>query len=753
MDKNPLLKHFTLEQPGAVREAYALARRRRKALGTTQKARRTELFQTTLVHYKFRVYFRKPCLINRLSAELLMEILSYLPLTPENVGIRVHAAPFGLPEVPDENSGYEAGGIGHSDEYEGDLDISSYAMRIAQRSSGYGTCLAELHFQNGCARFCSQQRWNYLEVLRVCKHWRDTTYGCPQFWAHIAPQNLWTVARSLELSGQLPLSIVESKERRKWLSVEAMSLVLEHLYRVRSLEVPTLSSDVHSHVLLTQVLLDALAHSHATQLDTLHLELPNLVSGRPSIATRDWIEQDFPSLRVLILASVNMVSPCALVAPTLTELNLIDCTPPWKTASDFFQTISHLPQLEVLSLHKCISPPDFEDERAPVPSTTALPIPLKRLTSLELEGSFRFIVRVLLALEFPLSVTSLDLSYKLDEHGTNLGPNSEATLSRVRDKFAAYANAIPSGIRRSTVEYEVDLENNCIDVTLTRRAPNELDISLSHQWDENQDRHAGDILAFVRQTCGALFSGKHNVALRLLVAGSFGPITEASPTFTPEACFQLLTTMKGVSHLRLSERAAHAFIPWMVRRLHTAADVPVDEQDGETLDTADADLDDPPGWEQERQDLQRKYAARRQPMVEPTLLFPSLRTLVLRECELYDTVREDESAPEDILFSYIWLYLHAQQPRLVLDTVELTPRMLQELRRKLGSGRLDERSVWLAEDDDPYINVVQSSWSEGVEELEVCEGNRMKIVRTPRWSVLENDQDRSRTEKTTAIYG
>ncbi|VDB84955.1 unnamed protein product [Peniophora sp. CBMAI 1063] len=672
-----------------------------------------------------------------------MEILSYLPSVAEGANVRIHTDPLPLPVLDEDADNHEDDGPQNEGEDDDNMmDFNEYDLQRARRSADYGTCLAELYFRNGCARFCMSARWNYLDVVRVCKHWKETVYACPQFWANITPHDRGSVSRSLTLSRNLPLDIIVDASSGTKRSLMAFDLILRALHRIRDLEIRTYSTDSLSRATWAKTLVDRLAESPAPRLGSLRINSRYTSAMQYPMLTTDWVEQEFPSLRVLQLSAIEMYSPCALLAPTLTELQLADCIPPWETASAFFETFSRLPQLEILVLARCPNPSDFDKERPPVPSSTSLPILLRYLTSIELDGSFRFINRVLSAFAFPLGATSLKLSYTYDERGVDLGHDSPAELTRVYDKFASYAREMQPGMHFSHASCDFDLDDNWIEITLERDDPTKVIVSLRHTWDEHLHRHVGDILAFVRRTSGALFSRTDDTAVELDITGDFEPITAASPTFTLEACLELLAGLNGLSWLRLSSEAAYAFIPWMIHRLHTTANIPPAEQDGDTLDTADTNPDDALWMVHARDDLQRRSAAKRQSKVDPTLPFPSLRTLALSECNLGESIHEDDSRPEDILFSYLWLYLHSQQPRLILDTVELTQRMLEELRRKLGPEHLLERDI-VTEEDDPHINVVHSSWSVGVEELEVYVGSRMKIVRTPRWSVLGDEQEHS----------
>lgn len=137
----------------------------------------------------------RPCYINALPPELLMEILAYLP-SIYNAYTRVHIDPLLLPDLP-----------GHRDDPidgdESDVDSKERLYRVTNHEN-YGNCLAELYFPHGCLRFCSERRWNFLSVLCVCKRWQAAVRTCPGFWNTIDD----IVRQSLQLSGSLPLTSI-----------------------------------------------------------------------------------------------------------------------------------------------------------------------------------------------------------------------------------------------------------------------------------------------------------------------------------------------------------------------------------------------------------------------------------------------------------------------------------------------------------------------------------------------------------------
>ncbi|KZV64394.1 hypothetical protein PENSPDRAFT_757275 [Peniophora sp. CONT] len=712
--------------------ALAGTRRTRKVItDPVQDDGQPVLFQTTLTHHSFRINFKNPCFINMLPPELLMEILSYLP-SVSNLKVRVHADPSKLSDS----------GANDSEEVEDDDDSNPgwYRMGLAQCCNGYGNCLAELRFRNGCARFCSSQPWNFLDVLRVCKRWHTISYANPQFWTNIAIQNFDTVVRSLVLSGSLPLTIISSnstrEEKRQWPSLEALELALDQLSRVRVLDMFFISFNHVQWEFWTEPVISRLRRLPATQLNSLRLKLLRSHSDRlVRIRTETWVEQSFPALRTLELSAAKIYAPCALLVQSLTELSLVDCEAPWKSAADFLHTFAGLSQLRSLSITKTENPKDFDDERLNVPRNLSLPIPMDHLRFIELQGSFRFVNRVLSAFVFPLDSTTLKLQYQHDDFGVSFGADPDDALAKTLHLFTSYALAIPTGTYFNEVNLDFDLDERFIEITLSQPDPSGVSVQLKHTWTEANDRHAGDILNFVRQTSTPLFSSKRTASLIILLTGRFDEIAESSPTFTPDACYDWIAGLSALRLIRLSSQAIPTFIAWMVRRLNTAAGLlpSGDEEESESKEDARE-----PG--SERLWHRRRYPwmsePKPKPKIEPKLLFPDLRRLILNECNLGETINEDkDSSPEDILFSHLWLYLHAQQPELVLIDTELTHRMLHELRRKLYPARLDERSVYPV-DDNPYIRV-SHAWRDSGEELDVyTQSGRSKTVKSPPWSVL-----------------
>ncbi|VDB84953.1 unnamed protein product [Peniophora sp. CBMAI 1063] len=665
-----------------------------------------------------------------------MEILSYIPAAL-NFLDRVHVDPFKLLDSEDEGTDSE-----DNDEKDSS-EPGWYTMGLAQSCHDYGNCLAELRFRNGCARFCSSRPWNCFDVLRVCKHWRATAYSWPQFWTNIAIQNYDTVMRSLKLSGTLPITIHSSNpshgEMRKSPSTEALNAALSELHRVRVLDISFFSFSDSNWGEWTRPIISHLRRLPASQLVTLRLKLERSSSDEPvKVKTVNWTEQMFPRLHTLELHSAKLYAPCALIAPTLSELTLTDCEAPWNSAADFLRALSLLPQLQILSITRMDNPRDFDDHRLKQPGDLRLPIVMAHLRSIELSGSFRFVNRVLSVVKFPLDSTTLKLYYEYDAHGVDLGHDSDSALEAARNMFAEYALAMPPRSFFDSVDLDFDLDERVIGITLTQPDPSNITVSLRHSWHEDHDHHAGDILSFIRQTSSPLFSTERMTSLAILSTGYFDTITQHSPTFTPDACYDWVAGLSALRFIRLSSQAVTTFIAWMVHRLNTAAGLS-DSGDDVAEDESDSENDNVKRSYHRSRYLSLLDMPKPRRRIRPTIIFPALRCLLLNECDLQGSAGENEAGEDDLLFTYLWLYLHAQTPKLVLVDTELTHRMLRELRRMLGPSRFEERSVWPVS-DEPYIEVSRSWARKGEEELRIHDKSWTKIIKLPRWGLLPDSE-------------
>ncbi|KZV60715.1 hypothetical protein PENSPDRAFT_332555 [Peniophora sp. CONT] len=580
------------------------ARRSRKLRAGS---RHSSHLQARLTDYSFICNQRKPCYINALPPELLMRILEPLP-SMVYLWTRVHAKPSRLPRYDDERALEKV--------------VGPWALHFAASHGGYATCIAEALFPQGCARFCSAKHWDYLELLLVCKHWRSVIEACPRFWSNIVAHNEGTVLKSLKLSGARPIRVVVDGAKR-WPSKRALLSVLEQLDRVGEFEVATFLVKAQ---LAKKDIVHAFASSPASSLRSLRWD----ARDKEIVATQTWMEQSFPSLEVLAMYDATLTSPCSLLVPTLTSLTLSRCSPPWKTADELLLALSRMPSLETLFLWELPDMPDFEKDLFREPLTPHLPISLPHLIILNLEGSYRYVYRLLRMLLVPPGLSALNLMCSHRPYGLDLFGKALKSYTF----FDTLAKSMFPGATFTDVHFNVDLDSGGVEVTIFGDTQT---FFWKHTWDLsiNDDRLPGDILAFLARICQSFLYRFASTDLQVNVTGSFDELS--GDFFNAHICFAWLRSIPRVTGMQLKNAAATYVIPWMRHCLY---------------DTSDA-----------------------------ALPFPALRRLVISEANLVETISDD---PTDILFKHLWLYLHDQRPEIVLHEVEITHRMYKYLVKMLG---------------------------------------------------------------------
>lgn len=156
-------------------------------------------------------YFASPpkaCYINKLPNELIAEILVYTAHDTTHVE-KMHCDPIELP----------------------DKHWSTREDTTSLDEPDDSQCIAGLRFVRGCATFCHEVPWNWLEVNRVCKRWRDVAHSSHEFWSRIPLQSLRATVRSLQCSGTFPLRLI-AHFNSPWQARNCLKHSLEQLHRI-----------------------------------------------------------------------------------------------------------------------------------------------------------------------------------------------------------------------------------------------------------------------------------------------------------------------------------------------------------------------------------------------------------------------------------------------------------------------------------------------------------------------------------------
>ncbi|VDB84828.1 unnamed protein product [Peniophora sp. CBMAI 1063] len=544
-----------------------------------------------------------------------MRILEELP-SREPVWIRVHATPALLPR--------------HDDEVTAAKDVKPWLLDYASNHAGYATCLAESLFPHGCARFCRGELWDRVDLMLVCRHWRSIIRSCPRFWSDIVVENEDTVARSLKLSGATPLRVKIDGVLAMPPSQQAIASVLHQLSRVETLEVGTFVKDSQYRSTVEHVL-GAFTSSPAPVLRELNWS----AQVRHDVSTQHWKQRRFPFLQTLVMHTINLSHPCSLLSPTLVNLTLTRCSPPWTTANEMFETLGCMPMLELLFLWELPDIPDFEADHFRILPVTQLPISLPRLHTLNLDGSYRYVYRVFRSLQISPIISALNFKCSHKPYGLN--PTSD--IVQIHASLGAFAKAVAaSGIVFSFLEFSIDLDVGGMNIAVSGNDCRRF--YWRHTWDPQDANFAGAILDFLQGIARRFVSKSTVTDLRVSVAGEF--IADGWFDLTPRACFSWLAEFPSIANLHLAGEAASHFIPWMRYHLHEAK--------------------------------------------EASLPFPALRHLIITSTSLVGNLDPSDLAddPTNILFKHLWLYFHDQRPETVLKDVEMTFRMHKYLSRMLG---------------------------------------------------------------------
>ncbi|VDB84980.1 unnamed protein product [Peniophora sp. CBMAI 1063] len=265
--------------------------------------------------------------------------------------------------------------------------------------------------------------WNWVDITRVCRLWQETAYLSAEFWSRVPLQSAHTVARSLQLAGDVPLRLF-ADFKKPWKTKDALALALAHLPRIIELSITgtTVLSSGWWYVAR------CLCARKATNLRCLTMQFDGHGGGYgdfPGFSLFNCVPA--PTLQSLELSGFALpwAEECwTFLVPSLTHLTLENCDLEyhWSTIEatedpeeptveaaeqSMFDALSNLPLLQVLSITNCKMPLDLDANEFTSPIQ---PLAYPHLHSLTLDATVRAITRLLGNMTIP-PTTSLDVSY------------------------------------------------------------------------------------------------------------------------------------------------------------------------------------------------------------------------------------------------------------------------------------------------------------------------------------------------------
>lgn len=244
-----------------------------------------------------------------------------------------------------------------------------------------------------------------LAYARVSRHWRAAVYGCPRVWSHLTFASAAWTRTLLKRSSVTPLTV--HADLRDWTadSEDAVAAALEHLRRVRSVDV--LAPPQRMENLLAQMARDApVLESLALANHSVHLQmLPGtLFNGSAPLRTLklvdfvlDWslplfVRRDELGMMRLTTLDISKSFASRHGRPTIEQLlDTLQCMPNLETlrlwrmlpvgtdSADAFappqpERTVHLPDLTCLSLADNVTNCAWTLAHLRVPPTTAVHI-------------------------------------------------------------------------------------------------------------------------------------------------------------------------------------------------------------------------------------------------------------------------------------------------------------------------------------------------------------------------------------------
>ena len=258
--------------------------------------------------------------------------------------------------------------------------------------------------------------WHTIRQLAsVCRLWRFTALGWPDFWVHAAPVNMSAEALQefLGRSNQKPLSVeLYLGADNQTLSPAALAVLNSASTRITSLAVRINSGASNPSIALNR--LEMALQGHAPLLNSLSVSIespstyPWLASGNPMIACElpRLFQGEFPALRTLSLRGISTWEENTFRDLEEFTLANADETEGAGTFAPLLRLLHANPQLRSLNVDKALERGWLE------PVLPAQTIRLRSLESLTIKSEPRHIRELLSRLALP-ATTALKLqAYK-----------------------------------------------------------------------------------------------------------------------------------------------------------------------------------------------------------------------------------------------------------------------------------------------------------------------------------------------------
>ncbi|VDC04723.1 unnamed protein product [Peniophora sp. CBMAI 1063] len=281
--------------------------------------------------------------INALPLDVLQEILCYLPFIRSSYTTHHHC------NIDSHDD------VGARDPRQ-DLDARRYLTGSATHELDDGALSDHQSLSprlpRACTLSCVQIPWNWLEVMRVNRRWYRAAHQSPSFHSRIATQNIFAARRSVVLSQNEPVYIVDNfdtylptEERRAGVRF-AIEMALS-----RAVDITLIIERKGFESFMSK--LRPLFARPAPQLRRFQIHLLQSVTGQPTrtvVIPNDMFACHAPFIRSIDIDEASFDKACPLLHPALTSLILNGPALPWQTPAELCEALARLPLLEVLNV-------------------------------------------------------------------------------------------------------------------------------------------------------------------------------------------------------------------------------------------------------------------------------------------------------------------------------------------------------------------------------------------------------------------
>lgn len=223
----------------------------------------------------------------------------------------------------------------------------------------------------------------------MCTLWQSVAYGCQDLWVRIPLHNTALTCRSLELSGGSPIYVVVDSPPEDFRPCN-IQMALAETNRV--CEVNLQGRHQRYDILLY---MEIMKGRSAPELEVFIIKpMPGVFSLPDTLFNG----KAPPRLREVQLQWTLIPNSGIFFAPSLTSLELCNCSRVWKDPEEMLDMLSRVPKLETLLFH------EWNSSRHDMITTLSEPkreISLTHLSSVSLDGYPRFITLFLLHVHFP----------------------------------------------------------------------------------------------------------------------------------------------------------------------------------------------------------------------------------------------------------------------------------------------------------------------------------------------------------------